>query len=105
LPLNGALVVQGGLMKFAKCPSCGEYQGLKKVLFLTNFGTRKCESCKTEYETIKSKTILATIAIIFPLFIGKHLPIFSSYPLITLLWVLAGLAILFKHMPLKVVNN
>ena len=92
-------------MKFAKCPSCGEYLGFKKVLFLTSFGTRTCEFCKAECETIKSKVGPATLAIICPLILGEHLPIFSSYPLIAFVWSFIGFGVLIKYIPLKVVNN
>ena len=92
-------------MKFAKCPKCGEFQGLKKVFFLTNFGTRTCKYCKAEYETVKSKVIPATFGIILPLMVGNYLSLFSAYPLLNFLWVFVGLGILMKYLPLRVVNN
>jgi hypothetical protein len=99
------IIVLGSTYEIVKSALGDEYQGLKKVFFLTNFGTRTCEFCETEYETIKSKIIPATFAIIFPLFLGKHLPLFSSFPLLSFAWAVIGFGILLKYMPLKVVNN
>lgn len=63
------------------------------------------DHCATEYETIQSKVIPITFTIIVPLIFGHHLPIFSSYPLLSFAWAFVWFAILLKNMPLKVVKN
>ncbi|ELZ1717805.1 hypothetical protein SD909_004214 [Vibrio parahaemolyticus] len=92
-------------MKLAKCPNCQAPQSFRKIVFLTNFGTKVCSSCNAEYQVIKPKAIPATFLILIPLLFGQHIPVFNSIPFGSFAWAVIGSVLYFKYLPLEVVRN
>lgn len=92
-------------MKLAKCPNCQAPQSLRKILFLTNFGTKVCSNCNAEYQVIKTKAIPATFLILISLLFWPYIPVFNSIPFGLFAWAVIGLVLYLKYLPLEVVRN